>query len=622
MLTGPKNRTSLALSALFAALLSWGGVAQEPPPKEPPTVDIPLDQPDASQEPGSGEEDQNDASTEDQQGEETGNGQEPEDQDGSQGQEPSTGIPLSPFRNLDPEERITINFKDQELGSILELFSTTYSLNLVYGDDIAGLVTINLYEAPIPNALLQILATNGYTYVSQDGFLRIMSADEVNVDTVASGTGFEPEVIFLNHLKAENVVMMLTPMLNGNEVVVAGPGSEDGLQVTEKLGGNSHASQEIILLYASEDTLERVEGLLAQIDIPPLQVLVEATILSVTLSEENKLGVDFNVLSGIDFQAMGGTSNITDGVDLGDVSVGQNDWLFGGRTSGFTDPISDGLHIGILRNQVGVFIESLEHVGNATVLSNPQVMTVNRHIAEVLVGQRLPYLTTTANETATLQSVEFLDVGTSLVFRPFISSDGYVRMEIHPKNSSGLINDRGLPEEVTTQVSANVLVRSGHTVVIGGLMETQDTTDTSQIPLLGSLPFVGPFFRSETQKETRREIIVLLTPHVVGDNDLQRRADLVQSRFNAARAQLAASHHGYLRPSYARKMYREAAMALASGDSKKALAKAEWGLLAMPADQDLALLAEHCHREMMADQYAEQELMDALEILRTSGEEQ
>jgi type IV pilus assembly protein PilQ len=619
MLTGSQNRISLALSALFAVLLSWGSVAQEPPSKEPPTIDVPLEQPDGTQEPGTGDADPGAASDDDQQGEKSADGQEPE---GGEGSDPSTNTQINPFRNLDPGERITINFKDQELSSILELFSTTYSLNLVYGDDVAGLVTINLYEAPIPNALLQILATNGYTYLAQDGFLRILSADEVTTDSIATGTGFEPQVIFLNHLKAENVVTMLTPMLNGNEVVVAGPGSEEGIQVTEKLGGNSHASQEIILLYVSEETLERVEGLLAQIDVPPLQVLVEATILSVTLSEENKLGVDFNVLSGIDFQAMGGTSNVTDGVDLGDVSVGQNDWLFGGRTNGFTNAASDGLHIGILRNQVGVFIESLERVGNATVLSNPQVMTVNRHIAEVLVGQRLPYLTTTANETATLQSVEFLDVGTSLVFRPFISSDGYVRMEIHPKNSSGLINDRGLPEEVTTQVSANVLVRSGHTVVIGGLMETQDTTDTSQIPLLGSLPFVGSLFRSETQQEARREIIVLLTPHVVGDNDLQRRADLVQARFNAARAQLAASHHGYLRPSYARKMYREAAMALATGDSKKALAKAEWGLLAMPADQDLALLAEHCHREMMADQYAEQELMDALEILRNSGEEQ
>ena len=617
MLTGHNHRLSLALTAFLAVFLSWGGMAQEPQPQDPPAQDPPAaEQPDSDQEPdGTGETDA-DPGIDEQQGEGGNEGQEPSTQN------PVTSSDLSPFRNLDPEERITINFKDQELSSILELFSTTYSLNLVYGDDVAGLVTINLYEAPIPTALLQILATNGYTFVAQDGFLRILSADEVTVENIKAGTGFDPTVVLLNHLRASDVVTMLTPMLAGNEMVVAGPTSEEGIQVTDKLGGNSHASQEIILLYASEETLERVQNLLDQIDVPPLQVLVEATILSVSLSEENKLGVDFNVLSGIDFQAMGGLSNVTDGVDLDQVSVGQNEWLFGGRTSGFTDPITDGLHIGILRNQVGVFIESLERVGNATVLSNPQVLTVNRHLAEVLVGQRLPYLTTTANETATLQSVEFLDVGTSLVFRPFISNDGYVRMEIHPKNSSGLINDRGLPEEITTQVTANVMVRSGHTVVIGGLMETQDTTDTSQVPLLGSLPFVGPFFRSETQKETRREIIVLLTPHVVGDSDLRRRADLVQARFNAARAKLAASHHGYLRPSYARKMYREAAMALAAGDPKQALAKAEWGLHAMPADQDLALLAEHCHREMMADQYAEQELIDALRILRESGEEE
>ncbi len=600
---GPRIHPILLITALCSTICSIPAAAQDPVPEQPPVIE------EAAAD-GNAQEPAVETETQNGQKGEAEAAQEP-------GQEGATQA--NPFRHLDPTERMTINFKDQELSSVLEMFSTTYNLNLVYGDDIAGLVTINLYEAPIPNALLQILATNGFTYVIQDGFLRILPADQVNVEKIVTGTGFDPQVVFLNHLKAADVMAMLTPMLNGNEIIVAGPASEEGIQVTDKLGGNSHASQEVILLYASETTSERVHNLLAQIDIPPLQVLVEATILSVSLTEENKLGVDIHALSGIDFQAMGGLSNVTDGVDLDEVAVG-SDWLFGTRTSGFTDANTDGLHIGILRNQVGVFIESLERVGNATVLSNPQVLTVNRHLAEVLVGQRLPYLTTSSNETATLQSVEFLDVGTSLVFRPFISNDGYVRMEIHPKNSSGVINDRGLPEEVTTQVSANVLVRSGHTVVIGGLMETLDVTDTSQVPLLGSLPFIGPFFRSELQQETRREIIVLLTPHVVGDSELRRRADLVQARFNAARAQLAASHHGYLRPSYARKMYREAAMALAAGDPKKALAQAEWGLLAMPADQDLALLAEHCHREMMADQHSEQELIDAMEILRNAEE--
>ena len=400
----------------------------------------------------------------------------------------------------------------------------------------------------------------------------------------------------------------------GQQSVHKGSGTRRVPWATKTLG-NNQGTQEMVVLYASEETLARIDTLLEEIDVPPLQVLVEATILAVSLSEENKLGVDMNVLSGIDFQALAGTSNVTDGVNLDSANVGQNSWLLGGRTSGFTDANNNGLHFGILRNQLGIFVEALETVGNTTVLSNPQVLAVNRQVSEVLVGQRLPYITTSVSQTSSTQSVEFLEVGTSLVFRPFISSDGYVRMEIHPKNSTGTINNQGLPEETTTQVTANVLVQSGHTVVIGGLMETRESTETEQVPLLGTIPFIGPLFRSERQAEVKTEIIVLLTPHIVGEGELERRAAVAKSRFDAARARLASSHHGYLRPSYARKMYREAALLLAKGDPEGALAKAEWGLMAMPADPDLALLAEHCHNELRANREEEQELRDALRIL-------
>lgn len=540
--------------------------------------------------------------------------QEPEAQEPAPTQEP-VAERTGPFAHLDPDERITVNFKEQDLTSILELFATQYNLNLVYTSDITGDVTLNLYQVPVPTALLQVLASNGYSFLIQDEFIRVVFAEDVVGPTITSGSEFEPVVLYLDHVRASDVTPMLTPMLAGNEQLIAGPTSQTGIAVTDDLGGNTQGTQELIVLYASDETLVRINTLLDEVDVPPLQVLVEATILAVSLSEENKLGVDINMLSGIDFQALNGTSNVTDGVSLEPTNVGQNNWLLGGRTSGFTDPQNNGLHFGILRNQLGIFVEALESVGNTTVLSNPQVLAINRQLSEVLVGQRLPYITTSVSQTSSTQSVEFLEVGTSLVFRPYISSDGYVRMEILPKNSTGVINGQGLPEETTTQVTANVLVKSGHTVVIGGLMETRESTNTEQVPLLGTLPFLGPFFRSETQTEIKTEIIVLLTPHIVGEGDLERRADVARSRFDAARARLAASHHGYLRPSYARRMYREAALLLARGDAEGALAKAEWGLMAMPADPDLALLAEHCHNELRANRDEEQELRDALRIL-------
>jgi len=526
-------------------------------------------------------------------------------------QEPAAETPL-PFRHLG-DQAITVNFQDEDLARVLEMFSTNYKLNLVYGPDVVGSVTMNLFDVPVAAALEKILATNGYQYEVDGNFIVVEPMPKV-ATAGANRSPYPPTPIYLNHLRAQDVAPMIAPMLAGGEKVVEGFKSQKGIDNVTDAGGNELADREILILYASEQTLKRVRTLLDEIDRKPPQVLVEATILSVNLSSAYQMGVDFTAFGGIDFQALGANGDISSGVDAGDLSTDTNPitgWLGSISQRGFTDPSSDGLHFGILRNQVGVFVQALEDVGNATVLSNPQILTLNRHAAQLLVGRKLPYFTTTTTETGTQQSVNFLEVGTSLVFRPFVTEDGYVRMEIHPKKSDGFINNQGLPEETTSEVTTNIMVQEGNTVVIGGLMEEIQNSSVSQIPLLGSLPWIGGLFRRTNDSSTRAEIIILLTPHIVGQDELSDHAEEMQRRLDAARASLAASHYGYLRPSYARRMYAEAARALAQGDPETALAKAEWGLRAMPADPDLARLAEHCREEI---EYAS---LEALELQAT-----
>ncbi|MBC8370922.1 MAG: secretin and TonB N-terminal domain-containing protein [Planctomycetes bacterium] len=525
-----------------------------------------------------------------------------------------TSAQQDPFADLGDDSNITVNFHDEDLGQVLELFSATYKLNLVYGPEIGGTVTMNFFDAPVEDALRQILAANEYALEIDGNFLvvRPKSANEGETQTIR----YLPTVLRLNHIRAEEATKMLAPLLVGSEQLISGMAAQKGVEGISDLGGNEEANRETIVLYASDQTVVKVQELLSQLDVPPLQVLVEATILSVTLNDDFQLGVDFSAFGGIDFQAMGSSSDLINGVATGGAADGQlNGWLGGLTQSGFTDGAADGLHFGILRNQVGVFVNALETTANATVLSNPQILTVNRHAAELLVGSKLPYVTTTVTETGSLQSVSFLEVGTSLVFRPFVSEDGYVRMEVYPKKSSGFINSEGLPEETTTEVKTNILVREGNTVVIGGLMESTMVTQTDQIPLLGSLPLIGGMFQSQRESEIKTEVIVMLTPHIVDDASLASRSASSSQRLQAAHAELAASHHGYLRPSYARKLYSEAASALAAGDVRTALAKAEWGLSAMPADPDLAALAAHCRTEIYSKRDEAAELHDTLQFL-------
>lgn len=541
-------------------------------------------------------------------------------------QEPETGNTgetevAVPFQHLDADATITVNFQDEDLGEILELFSTNYELNLVYGSDVLGTVTMNFFNAPVEDALRQLLAANGFAY-EVDGRFIIIKPAPATMPGASAASKFLPTVIHLNHIRAEEAVAMLAPLMAASEKMISGMAPQKGLDTSE-LGGNEEASRETLVVYASDQTLEKIRGLLDVLDVPPTQILVEATILSVALSDDFQLGVDFTAFGGIDFQAMGGDSGLTDGINTGTVNGSPlQGWLGGLNQRGFTDSNANGLHFGILRNQIGMFVSALETVSNTTVLSNPQVLTVNRHAAELLVGRKLPYITTSVTETGTLQSVAFLEVGTSLVFRPFVTDDGYVRLEIFPKKSDGFINSLGLPEETTTELRTNVLVKEGNTVVIGGLIETGENTEIEQVPLLGSIPYLGQLFRSEIQVESKNEIIILLTPHIVDDLNLAKRSEQARIRIDSARAQLAASHHGYLRPSYARRLYGEAATALAAGDPAAALAKAEWGLSAMPADPDLAALAAHCRKEIHAQLEEHAELQDTIDFLDDLREEE
>jgi type II secretory pathway component GspD/PulD (secretin) len=164
-----------------------------------------------------------------------------------------------------------------------------------------------------------------------------------------------------------------------------------------------------------------------------------------------------------------------------------------------------------------MFVQALESVTNTTVLANPKVLSLDKQQGYVHVGRSDGYETTTVSSTTSTQTVQFLDSGTSLAFRPYIGDDGYIRMEIHPEDSNGGLTNSNLPYKTTTEVTANLMVQDGHTIVIGGLFRDSDSATRGQIPGLGNIPILGVLFRQQQDQTTRQEIIILLTPHIIKD---------------------------------------------------------------------------------------------------------
>jgi type IV pilus assembly protein PilQ len=180
----------------------------------------------------------------------------------------------------------------------------------------------------------------------------------------------------------------------------------------------------------------------------------------------------------------------------------------------------------------------LEQVTDTTILANPKILAVNKQLGIVYIGTKIGYTSqTTQTQTSTTQQVEFLETGTRLAFRPYIGDDGYIRMDIQPKDSSGTLKANNIPDEQSTELATNIMVKDGQTIVIGGLFRDVVVTSRNQIPLLGDLPLIGAFFRSTSDRMVRQEVIVLLTPHIIDEpRETQSDAridDIRRKRFGA-----------------------------------------------------------------------------------------
>lgn len=294
------------------------------------------------------------------------------------------------------------------------------------------------------------------------------------------------------------------------------------------------AGGDFIVVQDTPAVLQVIDKLIEQLDVQPVQVLIEAVIMTVTRTSSKDLGVNYGVLDGAGRNLLtvgsGAAINAAAGFDpsqvltagsplrtLGTTLVTQGGKLAGDASSGFAQT-SGGIKYGFVDDNITGFIRALEQTGETDILASPRLLVLNKQRAELQLGDRLGFRTLTQTQTSTVQKVEFLNVGTQLFLRPFISSDGMVRMEIHPERSEGTIVDN-IPQTRSSQLTTNVMVQDGSTIVIGGLMETVVNNATSGVPGLSRLPWIGALFRDRSQSTSQKELIVLLTPRIWKPNN-------------------------------------------------------------------------------------------------------
>lgn len=448
----------------------------------------------------------------------------------------------APQVNVSDAGTVEIHVNEASLVEVLRMLSTQAQKNIITTKDVKGTVTANLYKVTIREALDAILKANGFAYREKGNFIYVYTAKEL-ADIEKAERQTVTEVFHLHYTPAANAQTMLKPVMSldgmisistpaekgisgGGSGSSGGSGGGSGGSGGGDAGGNSHASDDIIVVKDYPENMKKVKDLLKEIDRRPQQVLVEATIVSATLTEDNAFGIDFTVIGGVDFSGIKGLGSSSGEILSGKVidNAAATDKGVGAGQTGFTSKLpAGGLRVGVATNNVAAFLTALESVSDTAVLANPKILTLNKQRGEVLVGREDGYLTTTVTQTTSVQAVEFLKTGTRLIFRPYIGDDGYIRMEVHPESSDGHVVN-GLPTKSTTEITSNIMVKDGHTIVIGGLFRESSTVTKAQIPGLGNVPIVGALFRNHVDATVREEIIILLTPHIVKDDQAYSKA--------------------------------------------------------------------------------------------------
>jgi type IV pilus assembly protein PilQ len=457
---------------------------------------------------------------------------------------------------------IQIN-NDVPLVEVLRMIGSQAQVSIVPSREVRGTVpAMDLYNVTVPEALDAILTSNGCGYEQKGNIIFVFSEKELEDRKKKE---LETDVYRLYYIAADDAIKVLKPALSDEGKISDTPASETGTGSGSAtsgaggggssggassssgssssgggasggsssggsssgggstIGGNSYANEDLIVVTDHPENQEKIAQVVREIDRRPRQVLVEATILEAELDEDNQLGINFTALGSINF------------ADLGTIPGALADAALSATASkksySTVQTGQGGLQLGIVQDNVAVFLTALEGVTNTTVLSNPKVLTLDKQPGYVHIGETIYYTgQTTQNDQTTTSAVQSLATGITLTFRPYIGDDGFIRMEIDPNDSTpqGLgttVGSNFLPPNINNnEVSSNIMVKDGQTVLIGGLFKDNDVVNKNQVPYFGNLPGVGPLFGMQKDTTTRDEIIFLLTPHIVKDqqafNDL------------------------------------------------------------------------------------------------------
>lgn len=423
-------------------------------------------------------------------------------------------------------EKLSLNFQDIEIRSVLQLIADFTDLNLVASDTVAGRITLRLKNVPWDQALEIIMKTKGLDKRLVGNVLMVAPAAELQAreqlelesrQQMSELAPMRTEFIEVKYANASEIFALFqgkgTSGEGGGEGVISPRGS---VIVDERTNS--------IIITETIERINEFRAVLDRLDVPVRQVLIEARIVTATSSFGESLGVRWGALGfgvhdgGKVFSHFGGSLTT-----LGEIkdSVGEDEFSYTAEDNLIVDLAAPGnastFAWGIIGEDylLDMELSALETEGRGEVIARPKVITSDKQEASIVSGDQIPYQEASSSGAT---STQFVDAVLGLRVTPRITPDDRILMDLDVNQDSIGAVFNGIPSIRTNSIQTQVLVNNGETIVLGGVFQTLVSEGVSKTPILGDLPWIGRLFRQTTKTDDKQELLIFITPTLIRDS--------------------------------------------------------------------------------------------------------
>ncbi|MCG2712857.1 MAG: secretin and TonB N-terminal domain-containing protein [Candidatus Omnitrophica bacterium] len=380
------------------------------------------------------------------------------------------------------QKLLSMTLKDTDLREVLNMLAFKGGVNIIAGEDVDSKVNVQLNNVPWEQALDVILKTYNYTYKREDNLIRVMSLARSLVEE--SKLPLETRIVPLNFAKVTDLKESLGKILSKRGTIEV------------------DARTNSLIITDVPETVQKVELAATELDTRTPQVLIEAMMVDVKITDNDEWGSIITQLTNL--KSYNNSNTLTTSLPV----TQTNNISFSSATDNF---------------DIAGIIDLWVYQNKATILASPKVLTLDNQEAKIEIIEKIPYVETVDTGGGATSNIKFEEAGVKLSVTPHITSGRFISMNVKPEQSFSTGSFGGRPVIDERKAETNLLVRDGQTIIIGGLRQSTDTYSYEKLPVLGDIPFLGMLFKKKQKIKVETELVLFVTPHIILQSMLTNR---------------------------------------------------------------------------------------------------